>query len=185
MRCDGPGSDRPEVIIDTGPLIGAGTDGVATFKGIPYAAAPLGDLRWREPQLAAPWTEPRRATGFGPDCSQVDRDTGLPAADSSEDCLFLNLWGPHLPPTQSTRFRSGSTAAASSSTGRRRRGSTGHPSRGTASSSSDGPGLARWSPIRETPDGAMYFRDTGEAPQVESWHTDALDLIGSVRPGNE
>ena len=51
----------------SGPVRGSGTD-VMAFKGIPYAAAPTGDLRWRPPAAAEPWTDVRVATQFGPRC---------------------------------------------------------------------------------------------------------------------
>jgi para-nitrobenzyl esterase len=70
--------------------------GIRVFKGIPYAAPPVGDLRWKEPQPAAPWTGVRKADAFGPRAMQgfiyddmVFRDRG-----PSEDCLYLNVWTP-------------------------------------------------------------------------------------------
>ncbi len=70
-------------------------DGVRTFKGIPFGQAPVGDLRWREPQPVKDWTGVRNADQFGPRCMQR---TG-PTADywfrgdgMSEDCLYLNVW---------------------------------------------------------------------------------------------
>jgi para-nitrobenzyl esterase len=72
-------------------------DGVRSFKGIPFADPPVGDLRWREPQPARDWAEVRNADRFGPRCMQR---TG-PTADywfrsngMSEDCLYLNVWTP-------------------------------------------------------------------------------------------
>ena len=61
------------------------------FLGIPFAAPPVGPLRWRPPQPVAPWTAPRDATRFGPACMQPD--SGYPRK-VSEDCLTLNLWVP-------------------------------------------------------------------------------------------
>ena len=70
-------------------------DGVRSFKGIPFAAAPTGDLRWREPRPVKNWTGVRNVDKFGPRCMQ---STG-PGADywfrsdgMSEDCLYLNVW---------------------------------------------------------------------------------------------
>jgi para-nitrobenzyl esterase len=71
---------------------------VATFKGIPFAAPPVGPLRWREPLPPAPWSGVRPATHFGHDCMQAPYviSTGQTA---SEDCLTLNVWTPELHPT--------------------------------------------------------------------------------------
>jgi len=82
----------------SGPVKGAiSTDGkVRMFKGIPYAAPPVGPLRWKAPQPAASWSSPLDATNFGARCMQenifgdmVYRDNG-----PSEDCLYLNVWSP-------------------------------------------------------------------------------------------
>ena len=89
----------PHVRVESGELQGAAADGVESFKGIPFAAPPVGDLRWRPPQPAAPWTGARQATEFGADCMQ-GRFGPPPAAGApparvpSEDCLFLNVWRP-------------------------------------------------------------------------------------------
>jgi para-nitrobenzyl esterase len=66
--------------------------GVLAFKGIPYAAAPAGDLRWRAPQPAAAWSGVRDATQFGARCwSTWDADMS-PGPPRSEDCLSVNVW---------------------------------------------------------------------------------------------
>jgi para-nitrobenzyl esterase len=62
------------------------------FLGIPYAAPPVGPLRWRAPQPAAPWAGVRPATRFGPHCPQYASPFGL--ASTSENCLFLNVYAP-------------------------------------------------------------------------------------------
>jgi para-nitrobenzyl esterase len=92
---------------DAGDVEGtAATDSsIRTFLGIPYAAPPVGELRWKPPQPAAHWTGVRKAAEFGSRCMQghifgdmVFRDQGI-----SEDCLYLNVWTPatssnaHLP----------------------------------------------------------------------------------------
>jgi len=86
----------PIVRVETGELQGVVDDGVASFKGIPFAAPPVGDLRWRPPQPAAKWTGVRQAADFGADCMQgrfgPPSAPGAPAP--SEDCLFLNVWRP-------------------------------------------------------------------------------------------
>ncbi|MYD44447.1 MAG: carboxylesterase family protein [Gammaproteobacteria bacterium] len=68
---------------------------VRSYKGIPYAAAPIGNLRWQAPQSAAAWPGTRDATEFGNRCVQPKIETGFYATDDqpmSEDCLFLNVW---------------------------------------------------------------------------------------------
>ncbi len=88
------GGADPVVAVSTGQLRGGLTpDGVAVFKNIPFAQPPVGDLRWREPAPAKPWTGVRDATAFGPMCHQND-NRNLP---HSEDCLQLNVWTPAWP----------------------------------------------------------------------------------------
>ena len=72
-------------------------DGVRVFKGIPYAAPPVGELRWRAPQPAPAWTGVRRAYEFGRACPQGP-SKDIPLADMSEDCLTLNVWSPSRRP---------------------------------------------------------------------------------------
>ncbi|MGH8190656.1 MAG: carboxylesterase/lipase family protein [Rhodanobacteraceae bacterium] len=88
----------PAVRIDSGRLSGVfdATAGLDEFKGIPYAAPPVGALRWKPPQPVASWQGVRRADHFGPRCMQrplfgdmVFRSDGM-----SEDCLSLNVWTP-------------------------------------------------------------------------------------------
>jgi para-nitrobenzyl esterase len=86
----------PTVAIANGRLRGSLTaDGVAVFKNIPFAEAPVGDLRWREPLPAKAWTGVRDATAFGPMCHQ----SGNQQLPHSEDCLQLNIWTPKWPMT--------------------------------------------------------------------------------------
>jgi para-nitrobenzyl esterase len=70
--------------------------GVRSFKGIPYAAPPVGDLRWKEPQPAASWTGVRKADHFGPRAMQppIYSDMVFRSDGMSEDCLYLNVWAP-------------------------------------------------------------------------------------------
>lgn len=69
---------------------------VDNFLGIPYAAPPVGEFRWRPPQPATPWEGERDATKFGANCAQSGwgAAAGTIQAGSSEDCLFLNVWRP-------------------------------------------------------------------------------------------
>src|SRR6266498_86363 len=94
-------SPPPIVKIDSGELQGVLADGVASFKGIPFAAPPVGELRWRPPQPVANWTSVRQASEFGADCMQgrfgppPAAAAGAPAPRMpSEDCLYLNVWRP-------------------------------------------------------------------------------------------
>src|SRR5262245_17886412 len=73
--------------------------GVRVFKGIPFAAPPIGDLRWRAPRPVAKWTGVRRADRFGNVCVQPKgigrQNVSVDLPDSpaaSEDCLYLNVW---------------------------------------------------------------------------------------------
>src|SRR5579859_5071683 len=80
------------VKVAQGELHGATAGAVTSFKDIPFAAPPVGDLRWRPPQAPAKWSGSRDATKLGPQCWQmraVPSDT-----NQSEDCLQLNVWTP-------------------------------------------------------------------------------------------
>ncbi len=85
-------SGGPEVKTTSGIVRGATEAGVSYFKGIPYAAPPVGEFRWRPPQPVKPWKEVRDASKFCADCPQ--RQWPGSTAKTSEDCLFLNLWTP-------------------------------------------------------------------------------------------
>ena len=89
-------NSAPQVKTESGVVEGKVDGAVHAFLGIPYAAPPTGDLRWKEPVPVAKWTGVRKATKFGAHCLQgnpygdmVFRDSG-----GSEDCLFLNVWAP-------------------------------------------------------------------------------------------
>ena len=81
------------VKIETGQLSGmAGRDpGIIVYKGIPYAAPPVGDLRWRPPAAAQPWEGVRKADSFGAVCPQPGGEMAH-GMQQSEDCLTLNVW---------------------------------------------------------------------------------------------
>jgi para-nitrobenzyl esterase len=81
------------VSIDTGLITGTTTTSpeVRVFKGIPFAAPPVGDLRWRAPQPAAHWDGVRAADQFGPVCMQ-NRGPNATGPAPSEDCLYVNVW---------------------------------------------------------------------------------------------
>lgn len=88
-----------EVKITTGRIKGAEHDGVVSFKGIPFAAPPVSDLRWRPPQPPAPWTGVRPATEYGADCMQkpFPGDAAPLGVTPAEDCLYVNVWVPANP----------------------------------------------------------------------------------------
>src|SRR5713101_6214008 len=81
---------NPVVHVDGGPIRGAVVSGGYAFKGVPYAAAPTGELRWRPPAPVTAWHGVRDATQFGADCPQVP--SSFSTAPYDEDCLFLNVY---------------------------------------------------------------------------------------------
>jgi para-nitrobenzyl esterase len=78
------------VMTDRGAVRGTLVRGVRSWKGIPYAAPPVGELRWRAPSQHECWDEVRNAQAFGAPCPQLDGDVVV----GTEDCLTLNVWGP-------------------------------------------------------------------------------------------
>jgi para-nitrobenzyl esterase len=84
------------ITVDGGSIQGALEDGIQSYKGIPYAAPPVGNLRWKAPQSVVPWTGTRAAVEFGAVCPQApyaaDSIYASPPEKQSEDCLFLNVW---------------------------------------------------------------------------------------------
>ncbi len=88
------------VLTKGGPVTGLKTASLRTFFGIPYAAPPTGNLRWKAPQPVTAWTAPRNATAFGNQCTQVVLGIfDVPGetqgeVKGSEDCLFLNIYAP-------------------------------------------------------------------------------------------
>src|ERR1700761_8705120 len=92
------GARAQTVTIDAGTLSGARDGTVDVYKDIPYAAPPVGPMRWQPPALPAHWQGARDATRFGTICPQPSRPDGQLAMGGdlpqSEDCLFLNVWTP-------------------------------------------------------------------------------------------
>ena len=79
-----------------GDVAGTIVDGLSVFKGIPFAAPPVGELRWKSPQPVIPWTDIKQTIAFGNSCMQ---DPGMArsmgdTSEISEDCLYLNVWTP-------------------------------------------------------------------------------------------
>jgi para-nitrobenzyl esterase len=74
--------DAPIVKVTQGEVQGAAANGIAVFKGLPFAAPPVGDMRWRAPQPPAKWPGVRQGTAFSSTCAQA------------EDCLYLNVYEP-------------------------------------------------------------------------------------------
>ncbi len=94
-----PNSTAPLVALDGGKIAGETADGIAIFRGIPYAAPPVGALRWRQPARPGSWSGGRDASKFGPSCPQAapgDKSNiltyGGAPEPTSEDCLTLNVW---------------------------------------------------------------------------------------------
>ncbi len=105
------GAPATQRMTSLGPVMGVDasrTEGTFSWKGIPFAAPPMGALRWRAPADAAPWTRPRAADQFAAACAQTGRLYGpgrnnrfdatigetLGQTLGSEDCLYLNVWQP-------------------------------------------------------------------------------------------
>src|SRR6188768_2220342 len=76
-----------------GAVSGVTEAGISVFKGIPFAAPPVGDLRWKAPAPAKPWAGVRKADAFANACMQAPNTQGN-TAPVSEDCLYLNVWTP-------------------------------------------------------------------------------------------
>jgi len=90
--CSADAAEDSVVMTEQGGVAGTVTPTLRMFLGVPYAAPPVGDLRWTPPQPHAPWDTPLDATQFRSHCAQVASVFG--AASVSEDCLFLNIFTP-------------------------------------------------------------------------------------------
>jgi len=77
--------------LDSGPITGKFEGDIRTFLGIPFAAPPVGNLRWMPPQEIASWKKTRKCVKFGPACPQPQQKKD---GNYSEDCLYLNVWTP-------------------------------------------------------------------------------------------
>jgi para-nitrobenzyl esterase len=91
--------------LDSGPISGLQEDGIWTYLGIPFAAPPVGELRWKEPQPVAAWDDVRPCTEFGPSCPQPPwsydfAQEEMAVGEQSEDCLYLNVWTPAESPDE-------------------------------------------------------------------------------------
>jgi para-nitrobenzyl esterase len=103
-------SSEPVLKIMGGKVQGVETEipGIYVYRGIPYAAPPVGELRWKEPQPVVPWEGVLLADTFGPAAPQTDKVSGTSGGGidyvkeffangdplRSEDCLYLNVWTP-------------------------------------------------------------------------------------------
>jgi para-nitrobenzyl esterase len=89
-------ASKPTVRIESGALAGVTRDGVVSFKGMPFAKPPVGELRWQAPRSADSWTGVRDASRYGPDCMQepFPGDAAPLGEKPAEDCLYLNVWRP-------------------------------------------------------------------------------------------
>ena len=97
-----PAAISDPVTVATGKLSGVTLpSGVRAFKGVPFAAPPVGDLRWKDPQPAAKWDGVRKAEQFSNVCVQPSQPNRVPnnvtvdlpdSPKTSEDCLYLNVW---------------------------------------------------------------------------------------------
>lgn len=95
-----PASAAPTVRIAQGALSGTARDGVTAFRSIPYAAPPIGALRWKAPAAPKSWRGVRAADAYGPVCIQSPVDWAGHALDhTSEDCLTLSVWTPNIAPS--------------------------------------------------------------------------------------
>ena len=81
------------VEVTGGTIEGVEQDGILAYKGIPFAAPPVGDLRWKAPASVQPWTGVKKADAFCNACMQTSGAMGN-SAPVSEDCLYLNVWTP-------------------------------------------------------------------------------------------
>lgn len=95
-----PTPDAVKVTIESGVLVGESAGGVNVFRGVPFAKPPVGELRWKAPQVPDHWPGERAAVAFEPPCAQPTNSDGKSAngggviGAASEDCLYLNVYAP-------------------------------------------------------------------------------------------
>ncbi|MGA2104204.1 MAG: carboxylesterase family protein [Methanoregula sp.] len=94
--CTQQAQDSTIVKTNAGSVSGINQDGIRVYLGIPFAAPPVGDLRWRPPAPVQSWEGVRAATEYGATCPQAQKGSvaGIAALNMSEDCLYLNVWTP-------------------------------------------------------------------------------------------
>lgn len=92
-------NEPPKVTLESGQIIGTGEPDLLVFRGIPYAAPPVGPLRWKAPQPPLRWSDVRPAKAFGAACPQGSehKEAWAQVGAMSENCLFLNVWRPIKP----------------------------------------------------------------------------------------
>src|SRR5690349_9592014 len=83
-----------KVKVEGGWIQGMVENDLMVFKGIPFAAPPVGELRWRAPQPVQKWDLVKQTTQFAP----APMQGGNPPSGKSEDCLYLNVWSPAISP---------------------------------------------------------------------------------------
>lgn len=94
----GPTASGMAINVEGGAIAvpSADASGVRVFKGIPYAAPPVGERRWAPPGPVEPWQGTRQTDAFGADCLQAVNENSPASRPRSEDCLFLNVWAPEI-----------------------------------------------------------------------------------------
>jgi len=103
-------AQKPIVSTKYGPISGIEKEGIQIFKGIPFAAPPVGALRWKAPQPVKPWKEVKECLAFGPSPVQASpapfmcwsEEYLIPKEPINEDCLYLNVWAPKKNDKKST-----------------------------------------------------------------------------------
>src|SRR6476659_2652231 len=85
-----------DIKVDGGVIAGTSANGVRAFTGVPFAAPPVGEWRWKPPQPVVAWSGVRKADATGARCQQTPYATSSvfyePPETTSEDCLYLNVW---------------------------------------------------------------------------------------------